>query len=172
MIKSVKGKEVMQDKALSMTSEELLELSHEDLSFALLSRCEQDSETSDTQSVLKAIGGVKRTYYTIYLFDMEIQNGGLCQFFSNSTYALAPYVSEELKKLGAVELAELYDGFCTRNNINPDDLSSFYSDSKDGYLAQTERYPFDEFDNAYNSTGDGELSDLLFDYAVQHIDEF
>ena len=67
----------------------------------------------------------EKVFYVLYLYNMEIQNCGLCQFFVNSTKIYAPLVSHFLKEVNAVEHKKLYDDFIKANNINLYDLSYF-----------------------------------------------
>ena len=43
----------------------------------------------------------EKVFFVLYLFNMEVQNGGLCQFFVNSTSIYAPLISDYLDKVGA-----------------------------------------------------------------------
>ena len=56
---------------------------------------------------------------------MELQNGGLCQFFVNSSRSLAPYVDECLKMVGAEEHRKLFAEFVANNQIDLNNLDSF-----------------------------------------------
>jgi len=42
-----------------------------------------------------------KTFFITQQFEMEVYNGGLLQFFTNSTGELSPYVSKALIKIGA-----------------------------------------------------------------------
>lgn len=56
------------------TLEEAAALSDEELWACVTARLDDDALTAP---------GAKRTLHTAFLFDMEVQNGGLCQFFDN-----------------------------------------------------------------------------------------
>ncbi len=86
---------------------------------------------------------------SVYYFDLEIQNGGLCQFFVNSTRKFAPYISDSLDKIGAKNIRKLFDSFIWNNVIDVNDLDSFAVKRLKDFKKQTQRYPFDEFDEKY-----------------------
>lgn len=111
-----------------------------------LALCE---EAEDTEQELSLFAGARRTVYIVMTFDAEVQNGGLCQFFVNSSRCLAPYVSEALAAVGAKDHQKLYDGFIAANGIDISHLDSFQVSGIRGFRKQTKRYDFDAFDDRY-----------------------
>ncbi len=105
----------------------------------------------------------ERVFYVLYLYNMEIQNGGLAQFFVNSTKIYAHLISDYLFKLGANEHKELYDGFIKKNKIDVYDLRHFEIRELSDYQDIIKMYDFDSFDNAYK--------DNLLDYLEAVIKE-
>ena len=91
----------------------------------------------------------QKVFFALNYLEMEVNNGGLCQFFVNSSRVLAPYISEYLGIIGATEHKQLFDGFIQKNNIDLSDLSSFKIRHVREFAAQAERYPFDEYDDAF-----------------------
>lgn len=87
--------------------------------------------------------------YSLNEFEMEVNNGGLCQFFVNSSSECAPYISKALAAIGANELKTLFDNFINENNIDVNDLSSFKISDIEEYEAQTKRFDFDSFDDIF-----------------------
>ena len=106
----------------------------------------------------------------ISIFDMEIQNGGLCQFFVNSSRFLAPYVDECLEDVGAKAHRQLLDEFISNNEIDLHNLHSFRVSNIEEYTAQTERYNFDAFDNSYCELT--ALQENIVAYIKANISEF
>ena len=49
----------------------------------------------------------EKVFFVLYIFNLEIQNGGLCQFFVNSSRLLAPYVDGCLQTINAQEHKKL-----------------------------------------------------------------
>ena len=104
---------------------------------------------------------------------MEVQNGGLCQFFVNSSRDVAPYIIECLKIIGADSYKNLLSEFVEKHNINLNDLDSFMIEDVAEYEAQTERYPFDDFDDKYYELYENEpLEELLIVYVKDYLEDF
>lgn len=82
-------------------------------------------------------------------YDSEINNGGLNQFFSNSSREFAPIISDSLDKVKALKHKELFDNFIKENKIDLKKLESFDTDNVDEFIDQYDEYPFDEFDSEY-----------------------
>jgi hypothetical protein len=108
-----------------------------------------------------------RFTYSLYQFEMEVNNGGLCQFFVNSSSECAPYISNALEAIHATDLKAHFDDFIEKNNIDVKDLSSFKIDTVEEYEAQTQRYDFDAFDNIFYE--DKNFHQLLIDYARENV---
>ena len=87
--------------------------------------------------------------YALTQFEAEVNNGGLCQFFVNSSGECAPYVGRALTAVGADGLKALYERFLRENGIDPKDLSSFKLRSVVEYEDQVARFDYDSFDDAF-----------------------
>ena len=124
----------------------------------------------DEVNALLQISPERRVVYILSLFDMELQNGGLCQFFVNSSRSLAPYVDECLQAIGAEKHRKLFAEFVTNNQINLNSLDSFRISSVEEYAAKTEHYDFDAFDNSYYELSP--LQDFIVAYVKANISEF
>ena len=89
----------------------------------------------------------QKTAYTAACLDLEIMNGGLCQFFANCPDCAA-FVPEALDRLGAREHKALYEQFLADNAIDP--LSSiFQTETIEEFSRLYDLYPWDDFDDAY-----------------------
>lgn len=124
----------------------------------------------DESIALSQIAPEQRIFYILSIYDMEIQNGGLCQFFVNSSRSLAPYLDECLETVGAEEHRKLLSDFVSENNIDLNNLESFDTPDVDDYILQTQRYDFDSFDNAYSELIP--LQNYLLDYVKNNITAF
>lgn len=113
----------------------------------------------------EAFNDAQRVVYTVAEFDMEVQCGGLCQFFYNDCEE-APYVSQSLAEIGAAEYQRLYDDFIADNDIDISGLDEIeYEDMYD-------MYPFNDFDDDYYELyGRQPLETMLAAYIRAHIDE-
>ena len=121
-------------------------MEYEELYFDLLGRTggpESDAEFIELPVEVQNL-------YLAAILDMEIQNGGLLQYFANCGPESAARVSESLRAIGLEAMADLYDEFLAGHEINPMDLSAFECESVEDFIALCERYPeSDDFDNAY-----------------------
>lgn len=138
-----------QEQNKSLRGEELLGLSDEDLFETVFFQNIDIEEAAGDEPGFNAFTGARRTVYILSTFDTEIQNGGLCQFFVNSSKEVAPFVSECLEMAGAYEHRKLFDKFISENDINLSELSSFNAKNHRSYIKQTKRFPFNDFDNSY-----------------------
>ncbi len=105
----------------------------------------------------------------VLVFDMEIQNGGLAQFFWNRGSAYAALVPEMLREIGLDDVAALYEGFIAENYIQLEEIDSYREQfprmGEDFYIL----HPFDEFDEAYMKIWvKTSLNSRILDYAGRH----
>lgn len=107
--------------------------------------------------------------YTLTKLEMEVNNGGLCQFFVNSSREAAPYVSDALEAVGALGIKALFDGFVRDNGIDVNDLSSFKLSRVEDHEAQTERFDFDSFDDRFYE--DCDLHRQIIAYARKNVEK-
>ena len=131
----------------TMTPEQLSQLSDDQLLEALYFRLLAQAEQSNDYT--RSLNREQQLIYCAQWFQAELEDGGLCQFFVNSSRQIAPRMDEVLGELGAEEHRRLYEGFIRENGIDVNDLSSFRVRDNDAYLALTQKYPFDAFDDAY-----------------------
>ena len=124
----------------------------------------------DEETALASMSDACRTVYVLSIFDMEIQNGGLCQFFVNPSRLLAPYVDECLETVQAYDHQALFSEFVTDNQIDLTHLESFAADNVGEYAEQAKCYDFDAFDRAYVALTP--LQNSIVTYIKAHIEEF
>jgi hypothetical protein len=101
---------------------------------------------------------------------MEVQNGGLCQFFVNSSGELAPYIEDAMAEIGAEEHRALFAKFVTENEIDLNNMDSFRVTSVRQYRDQLERYDYGIFDDAYYDLPS--IYDYLTKWLRENIDRF
>ena len=117
-----------------------------------------------------ALNEHQRLVFAVNTLELEVNNGGLCQFFVNNSRDVAPYVSDGLAAIGAKEHKELFDGFIGKYKIDVKDLSSFAIRRVRDFEKQAKRYPFDEYDDRFYTLPS--LQEPLTAYIRQHIDAF
>lgn len=156
---------------LQMTTAELSELTDDEFFNAVWTRTENIvSSKEDLLEGFNSLNEEQRIFYAVNYLEMEVNNGGLCQFFVNSSRMVAPIVSEYMGIIGATEHKKLYDTFIKKYQINTNDLSSFDCDTVEVFQSQYERYPFDEYDDAFYELEP--LQKHLISFAKKHIDKF
>ncbi len=130
--------------------EELSALTDDDLYEAVWNRTNERVEQAETERTgIAALPHAARVFYVVSCYEFEVNNGGLCQYFANSSRETAPLLSDCLEEIAALDHKALFDGFVQENGIDVNDLSSFVSNSVEEYLSQTRRYPFEAFDAAF-----------------------
>jgi len=107
--------------------------------------------------------------YSLCRFEAEVNNGGLCQFFVNSSSECAPYIATALEAIGATDLKRIFVKFVEGNQIDVNNLDSFKVESIEEFVEQTKRYDFDSFDEQFYN--DEILHQQIIDYARKHIDQ-
>lgn len=159
------------ERYLSMSLEELEALPDGKLFWAVLVRTEHIVDQCEGfEDGVAALNPCQKVFYSVSWLDTEVNNGGLCQFFVNSSRMVAPLVSEYLSAIGAKEHKKLYDEFIAKYEINVDDLSSFDLEDLDELEEQYERYPFDEFDDLFYDLEP--LETYLTKYARENLRQF
>ncbi len=151
-------------KIRAMGKEQILNLDDEQFFDAINCVCE-DAVFDIKDSIIPQ---KQKLLYSLIEFEMEVNNGGLCQFFVNSSRECAPYISEALNEIGATDLRKLYDSFIAVNDIDVNNLSSFISNDIEEYQAQTERFDFDSFDDKFYEYEN--LHQQIIDYARKNIE--
>lgn len=164
-VKQAKNNQKKYEKYKSMTNEELLNLSDSELFEAVNAVCYLGID----EEKIDRINTCQRVFFTVSNLDAEVNNGGLCQFFVNSSRACAPYVSQSLEDIGALKTKKLFDDFVKENNIDVNNLDSFIINNVSEFEEQNNRYPFDDFDTAYYEIE--EINKLLVSYARINIRE-
>ena len=159
------------EKYIKMSIPELSQLTDDELFTAVWTRTENIvSSKEDILEGFNSLNEEQRIFYAVYYLEMEVNNGGLCQFFVNSSRMVAPVVSEYMGIIGATEHKKLYNAFIEKHQINTNDLSSFDSDTIEVFQSQYERYPFDEYDDAFYELEP--LQNHLVSYVKKHIEKF
>lgn len=156
---------------LQMSTEDLLKLSDDEIFNAVWIRIENIvSSKEDLLEGFNSLNEEQRIFYSVNYLEMEVNNGGLCQFFVNSSRMVAPIVSEYMGIIGATEHKQLYDTFIEKHQINLYDLSSFDCETVEVFQSQYERFPFDEYDDTFYELEP--LQNYLIPFLKKHIEKF
>jgi hypothetical protein len=110
----------------------------------------------------------RQTAYTAACLELEVMNGGLCQFFANCPDCV-PYVPEALSAIGAEDHRKLYEDFLSATGIDPLD-PVFQTEDMDAFSRLYELWPWEDFDDAYLSLAP--IPELLEAYIQSNPDAF
>ena len=142
---------------------------YEDLYFSILDLTAGPEDDAQFESLPEPA----QAMYIVAILDMEVQNGGLCQFFVNCGSAYAVRTTDSLKAIGLEPMRILYESFLSDHQIDPTDLLSFQSDTEEAFIAQYDRYPFDDFDDAYVDLWEKlNFEEIMLQYANDHSEAF
>ena len=148
--RSIKETQENEKRYLTMTTDELSELSDDELFVAIVARTESKVDSFDEwEDGVNSLNSSQKIFYSVNWLEIEVNNGGLCQFFVNSSRMVAPFVSKYMAIIGAEEHQNLYDNFVKKNAIDLTELSFFDVNKAEEFEEKVERYPFDEYDNAF-----------------------
>lgn len=112
----------------------------------------------------------KQDLHVVMVMDMEIQNGGIAQFFWNNGSVYASKVSDALKNTGLSEIAELYDALLSDNQITMEEIDQYREiDPQLTTLYKRDWDCFQEFDDAYmNIWEETDFEQTILDFASDH----
>lgn len=104
---------------------------------------------------LSVISLPEKILYVLHEFDSELQNGGILQYFTNSSKEHAYLIKEYLEKIDAMDFLLLYDEFISTNGIDVNNLDD---------INRIDCSEFEEFDNQYYELYElTPLKDILVD---------
>ena len=137
---------------------------YEALYFAVIEQCGEPG-TPDFLTHSKSV----QSMFVALMFDMEIQNGGIAQFFWNDGSAYATLVPGALHEIGLEDVAALYERFVQENNITLEEIDTYrerFPMMEEGFY---EYHPFDDFDEAYIKIWkETNINARFLDYAAKH----
>ena len=109
-----------------------------------------------------------RALFVVLMFDMEIQNGGLAQFFWNCGASYARLLPDALRTTGLADVADLYDGFLRDHALTPDIIASFRERDPE-WGDYYEWYDYNAFDDPYMKIWkETDINQRFIDYSAQH----
>ena len=156
---------------LAMSTDELSALTDNELFYAVMVRTEQKAESFENwKDGVDSLNPSQKIFYSLNWLEVEVNNGGLCQFFVNSSRMVAPYISEYMAIVGAFEHKELFDNFILSSEIDFSDLTFFDIDDLGEFEEKYEAYPFDDYDNEFYDMEP--LETYLTKFAKEHLEDF
>ena len=110
----------------------------------------------------------EQSLYIVLILDMEIQNGGLAQFFWNNGALYVSLVPDALTETGLEDVRALYEAFLRENGITLEEIDALRETDPTVTEIYT-RHPFDEFDYRYMEIwAKTDLNQRFLDFAAQH----
>lgn len=110
---------------------------------------------SSSEDDLEKIAEIRFYLITASVFDMEMQNGGLCQFLVNEGRFHGAMLDKALLAFGAEQHKRITEEFCMKNGIDLSNLEELLPETTDpdqvmeNYMQLIRKYPFANFDKAY-----------------------
>lgn len=167
----------MFEECYNMSSEEMLSLSDSRLADVIGMRIEQEeelfyeNEQNEGRAFMSVLTEAQYIFAAVSAFAMEINGGGLSQFFTGGNYRFAPFVSEGLKEIGAVEIKKLFDDAMEKRGIDVEAVIDGARADEEAYLEMIRQYDFEDFDEAVSRSKEKEsLEKLLIEYSRKNIE--
>lgn len=138
------------DKYCAMSAEELLALTDEELLGVVWVRTERFSAGFDTERrAMDNMNDEQRIFYIAYYYMLQVNDGGLCQYFANSSRDTALFLSDALEAVGADAHRELFEDFLHDNKVATAALLHFAVDNSGDFKKMESAYPFEAFNTAF-----------------------
>ncbi len=156
---------------LAMSTDELYALTDNELFYAVMVKTEQKVDSFESwKEGVDALNPSQKIFYSLNWLEVEVNNGGLCQFFVNSSRMVAPFISEYMAIVGAFEHQKLFDDFISSSGIDFSDLTFFDIEDLGEFEDKYEAYPFDDYDNEFYDMEP--LETYLTKFAKEHLEDF
>lgn len=135
--------------------DELLALKDYELIMEARDSVIDDLRNSSSEDDLEKIPEIRFCLITASIFDMEMQNGGFCQFLVNQGRFHAAMLDQALLAFDAEQHRRITEEFCMKNGIDLSNLKELLPEATDPYQVMENytqlvgKYPFADFDKAY-----------------------
>jgi len=160
-----------QNRCCNMSDEELLALSDEELASVVWIRTERFSARFDTERrALDNMNAEQKNFYIAYYYMLQVNDGGLCQYFANSSRDTALFLSDALEAVGATEHRALFEAFLHDNKVATAALLSFVVDNSADFKKMEKSYPFEEFNTDFYALPP--MQDAIAAYVRENVTSF
>lgn len=158
-------------KNCALSIEELAKLDDDELVFAVADRMRARVDRfGEGARGLEWLSEPQRLFCALYWLENEVYQEGFFSFFTHESRMVAPWVSEYMETVGAIEHKRLYDTFVSEHGLDLNDLSCLEAGSEAEQEEKQALYHFAELDNAFWELT--VLDELLAKYIRAHISEF
>ena len=160
-----------QDKYCAMSAEELLALSDDELLAVVWMRTERVVAGFDSERrALDNMNDAQKNFYIIQYYVLQVNDGGLCQYFANAGRDTAFFLSDALTAVGAEEHRALFEAFLHDNKVATAALLSFAVDNSRDFKKMEKSYPFEEFNTSFYALAP--LTESVAAYVRENIGAF
>lgn len=113
--------------------------------------------------------------FVVFILDMEVQCGGIAQYFYNNGSLYACRTEDALRQVGLTAMADLYAGFLAKEQITMEEIDGyrqqFPTPETTGQLYAL--HTFDAFDEAYMQLRDSlHMENAVLSYIAAHPEVF
>lgn len=159
------------ERYCKMSDDELLGLSDEELLSVVWIRTERHSAQFDTERrALDNMNEEQKNFYIVYYYMLQVNEGGLCQYFANSSRDTALFLSDALAAVGATEHRELFEEFLHHNKVATAAMLHFAVDNSKDYKEMEKNYPFDDFNTMFYTIAP--ITESIAAYVRENITSF
>ena len=159
------------DKYCAMSAEELLALSDEELLGVVWVRTERFSARFDTERrAMDNMNDEQRIFYIAYYYMLQVNDGGLCQYFANSSRDTALFLSDALEAVGADEHRALFEDFLHDNKVATAALLHFAVDNSGDFKKMEKKYPFEAFNTSFYALPP--MTEAIASYVRENVTSF
>ena len=132
---------------LKMDAEALRALPEDELAIALADILDERHGVWETGgAALSTLHTEAKVAYTLIAFEREFMNGGIAQYFTNSSRMTAPYLIQALRAVHADKTADLLEGHMASHRIDVNDPPMFDYEHQQVLEEQMNRYRIETLD--------------------------
>ena len=171
-IQSIMGKKTLSKQFQPLNQEVLAALDEDGLYTALSSWFFHQEKRKTDEAFWKEMNENARIVYTAQRFEIEVNNGGIQQYFENNSGKTAPFLSTALNVLHAEQYLKLWKVFLEQTGMDSVTLSNIASGKAQDRLDAMSEEVLEEFDESFNKLESEEtLEKRIIEYARGHIEE-
>lgn len=164
--------ETYEDVLDNMTLQESEIISREDTDDIVCDLYDVVCRKCENGELINELNGIERVFYLCQTFEVEMNNGGIHQYYQNSFGNYANETVEALMEIGADFTALILDkgNSVFKNGIVPESQEERIKQIED-FDYQDRIWLFDELDNEFNEYND-QLDELNLNYVLGNKEAF
>ncbi len=156
-----------------LTKEALAAVADTDLEQTVFDSIDAVIGTKNEFQAVQALSPGQQAFFTTWVVEGEVNNGGFNQFYYNSSRQYATLAVDGFNAFGAVKFAELMQRANTVYDSIRGQLDAANDRTLEGFSASYENNPLNELDGQfYDLYQEENLSELRIKYVRSHLGEF